>query len=385
MVKAGRSRPPHSPAKVVEKPENRLKRNTPFVSNVRFRTSLPEVPCDPKMLVAVLQPDKLSQFNITTLEQEMRQDLILESGVGIPLSLLDTQRYAVPDIAQPLAPEDAALVMGPTTEEGPGATKRRERLRGEGTELSWLMRTTYIANDMEERRQQRSAEKSGVAATEDEAIDRDAQIAAIEATFEEARAPPTHIRDPSLTPVEIMPVLPDLDRLGNIYVRMAFDGEPTADHDRLASLPPDSVKRLAEHAIMKSFTLNSDQHGKEQRFVAYLLPEEDPVQRNADEPSSSRDDAEDHISYEWIREYNYKVHNDEDHSTFWFYFDKGRVTFTDLDTKLSLFKRGKQATTQAFQRPSGVTLKRRKERSSEEDETARQRMQKLTADDVQED
>ncbi len=39
---------------------------------------------------------------------------------------------------------------------------------------------------------------------------------------------------------------------------------------------------------MKSFTLNSDQHGKEQRFVAYLLPEEDPVQRNADEPSSSR-------------------------------------------------------------------------------------------------
>ncbi len=68
----------------------------------------------------------------------------------------------------------------------------------------------------------------------------------------------------------------------------------------------------------------------------------------------SRDDAEDHISYEWIREYNYKVHNDEDHSTFWFYFDKGRVTFTDLDTKLSLFKRGKQATTQAFQRPSGV-------------------------------
>ncbi len=70
-----------------------------------------QVPCDPKMLVAVLQPDKLSQFNITTLEQDMRQDLILESGVGIPLSLLDTQRYAVPDIAHPLAPEDAALVM----------------------------------------------------------------------------------------------------------------------------------------------------------------------------------------------------------------------------------------------------------------------------------
>lgn len=166
------------------------------------------------MLVAVLQPEKLSQFNLTTLEQDMRQDLILEGGVGIPLSLLDTQRYAVPDHLPPLAPEDAALVMvrvhvkctclasslgrdaclgqavaesfayndlqGPTTEEGPGAVKRRERLRGEGAELSWLMRTTYIANDMEERRQQKNAEKSGAAGIEGEAFDRDAQIATIE-------------------------------------------------------------------------------------------------------------------------------------------------------------------------------------------------------------
>jgi hypothetical protein len=238
MVKAGSSTPP-TPTKAT-KPENRLKRSTPFISNIRFRTSLPEVsasdtaggtlchicrhltlrldqglaaslqvPCDPKMLVAVLQPDKLSQFNITTLEQDMRQDLILESGVGIPLSLLDTQRYAVPDVIEPLAPEDAALVMvrkvecrsvcllnwqmsvrmltwfslvlkGPATEEGSGAVKTRERLRGEGAELSWLMRTTYIANEMEERRQQRSAEKPGTADGQGDFIDRDAQIAAIE-------------------------------------------------------------------------------------------------------------------------------------------------------------------------------------------------------------
>lgn len=71
-------------------------------------------------------------------------------------------------------------LQGPTTEEGPGAVKRRERLRGEGAELSWLMRTTYIANDMEERRQQKNAEKSGTADTEGETFDRDAQIATIE-------------------------------------------------------------------------------------------------------------------------------------------------------------------------------------------------------------
>jgi hypothetical protein len=43
-------------------------------------------------------------------------------------------------------------------------------------------------------------------------------------------------------------VLPDLDRWRENYVRMAFDGEPTADHDRLASLPSEAVKRIAgEH------------------------------------------------------------------------------------------------------------------------------------------
>ena len=69
-----------------------------------------QVPCDPKMLVAVLQPEKLAAFAVTTLEREMRQDLILEPDLGIPISLLDTQRYAVPDHRPPLAPEDAALL-----------------------------------------------------------------------------------------------------------------------------------------------------------------------------------------------------------------------------------------------------------------------------------
>lgn len=71
----------------------------------------------------------------------------------------------------------------------------------------------------------------------------------------------------------------------------------------------------------------------------------------------SRGDAEDSTSYEWVREYNYRVHNTEDHRTYWFHCQNGRVTYTDLSTKLSLFKRGKQATTQAFPRPSEVWAK----------------------------
>lgn len=69
-----------------------------------------QVPCDPKMLIAPLQPEKLAQFSLTTLERNPRRDLVLEADLGIHISLLDIKRYSVPDNPQPLAPEDAALL-----------------------------------------------------------------------------------------------------------------------------------------------------------------------------------------------------------------------------------------------------------------------------------
>lgn len=140
----------------------------------------------------------------------------------------------------------------------------------------------------------------------------------------------------------------------------------------------------ADNAIIKSFTLPGDAHRKAEKLVGYMLPIEVPARRSPEEPSSSRcvahactctlrmqcrilyfpmlspgvlvcrDDAEVSTSYEWVREYNYKVHNDEDHRTFWFHFHNGHVSFTDVNTKLALVKRGRQATIQAHQRPSGV-------------------------------
>jgi hypothetical protein len=40
-------------------------------------------------------------------------------------------------------------------------------------------------------------------------------------------------------------VLPDMERWRDNYVLMVFDGEPTADHERVARLPADEAKRIA--------------------------------------------------------------------------------------------------------------------------------------------
>ena len=67
-------------------------------------------PCDPKLLVAPLQPEKLAKFAITSVERNPRQELTFEPGLGIHVGLMDTSMYSVTDPDAQLAPEDLALL-----------------------------------------------------------------------------------------------------------------------------------------------------------------------------------------------------------------------------------------------------------------------------------
>ena len=121
--------------------DNRLKRDTPFICNIHYSNELPEVhrrgpvwlrtqqlalwgsrdrlhglaqiPCDPKLVVAALQPDALAEFAVSTLEREQLRDLVLESDLGVSISTLDVDRYAIPADVRQLDPEDAALLEVP--------------------------------------------------------------------------------------------------------------------------------------------------------------------------------------------------------------------------------------------------------------------------------
>ena len=123
--------------KATQKPEDRLRRETPFLCNVKFRNGLPEVgslpctagycfsrkhfsvmmaecsqvPCDPKLLISPLDTEGIAKFQLTTLEQQMRQDIPFDGGSGIQISMLDIDRYAVPENLPPLHPDDKALLM----------------------------------------------------------------------------------------------------------------------------------------------------------------------------------------------------------------------------------------------------------------------------------
>ncbi len=72
---------------------------------------LPQIPCDPKMLVNPLQPEQLAEFKLTRMELESRHEMPVPMDLGIPISALDIQKYAVPDEPEPLDPADELLLQ----------------------------------------------------------------------------------------------------------------------------------------------------------------------------------------------------------------------------------------------------------------------------------
>lgn len=44
-----------------------------------------QIPSDPKLILSTYEPDKLSKFFLTTVEQQPRRELLLPADVGVPI------------------------------------------------------------------------------------------------------------------------------------------------------------------------------------------------------------------------------------------------------------------------------------------------------------
>lgn len=91
---------------------------------------LPDLPCDPKMLIPPLDRHELSKFKLTQMELAFRPDLISGMEPG-NLPLIDVQRFTVPQGQQELDPEDRAICEG-------------NKSRGTAGNVSWLVKTRLV-------------------------------------------------------------------------------------------------------------------------------------------------------------------------------------------------------------------------------------------------
>ena len=79
-----------------------------------------------------------------------------------------------------------------------------------------------------------------------------------------------HPKDPSLTPVEILPVLPDQLLGGWNCVLAAFDGDPGADVERVAGMGARERAWCTAAAQLKSF-VRKKAGGVQGRFAGSLM------------------------------------------------------------------------------------------------------------------
>jgi len=306
------------------------------------------------MLLPPLDPHQIAAFSLTSTEKELKRNMLFPPDLGIAVNALNIERYSVPDVPQPLDPADAALLRDAdvgaidTSRRRPGVhTGRRRDAAGD---VTWLMRTKYITNEASDAKRtvklKAEEEMTEIMATPQEQLA--SQIEAIEASFAAARPPPTHPRNRKAIPVEILPVLPDEFLDGWSCVLATFDGNPTADVDKIAQLSAKQRSLVEQAAQLKSF-VRRRANGSLDRFVSLMLPRKAPVPASGDaaQGGSVAISATDLCGdYDWVREYDSTVRYDERGQTYLFRVTKDYVGYQDLNTKVGLRKR-KRATSKA--------------------------------------
>lgn len=350
-----------------ERIENRLKKPTTFLCKLKFRNELPDPSAKMKLLSMKRDPDRYCKYKITSLEKNWKPQLYVEPDVGIPLDLLDLSVYNPPKGERiPLDPEDEELLLDddPITPIKTDGIKKKDRPTDKG--VAWLVKTQYISPISMDSAKQSLTEKQARELREsrgrkflEKLNSRDRQIQDITDSFDAAKSTPVHAVNPNLKPRRILQLKPDFDREHDQFVVASFDSAPTADSEIYRKLNAADRDEYEHKAVMKSYGSSNSDADKSDRFLAYMVPSVDEIEKDI------YDESED-ISYSWVREYHYDVRGDDvdDPNTYLVAFGDSEAKYLPLPAKLLLRKKrardGKSSEeVEQFPVPRSVTVRKR--------------------------
>ena len=349
--------------------ENRLKRETAFLCHMQFKNDLPAVPVDWKMLQTRVDRRTFTDYSHLSLYDGLRKRGDFSDDLGIPIDPALMRAYRVPAQRAALDPEDYDILMDASERESKraGATTANGRAasRPDASDALWLMNTQYISggtikartglSEKEMKRRKVEASRAG------EAPERElSQVEQIERSFEMAKKPLVHPTKKGLTAVEVLPVLPDFERMPLDYVRMLFDEKQELDVPSLKGKPRDVVDKVLDLGVVKPFSIVNEDDQTE-RFLSLMLPQDIDAATKEDYLPLDGDEQ----PYDYVREYVYKIQQDDPAmggGNMCFFFKKDRVTYVDLHTKLTLSKKTKHSKGKNSMEhvPVSVGLKRRR-------------------------
>mmetsp|Transcript_17218 Transcript_17218/g.33767 ORF Transcript_17218/g.33767 Transcript_17218/m.33767 type:complete len:596 (+) Transcript_17218:206-1993(+) len=326
-----------------------------FVVDLRYRNDLPEPPCDPKFLKIPSQVESMFKYHFSSMERAYKHKIYLKPTLGPAVNLMDPRTAEIPGV--PMHKADKHLLRKDTEDDvglGNGTSGSGQVRRRIGNDMSmrniqnsmavrankhWLRKTEYLDNnqfqtshrvisqtqEIDQRRallmqQMKKAEGNRTLKSKTERI---------EDQFASARTLPVHQTNPSLKPVRIFNIEPDIElnlqRLFHISFtdESALEDRPRAEKSKenggqaIAQYTPEQRKVLS-HALLEQ--LHTD--APEQISLIVPATEEDDkkmgVKRSAldlDDDDEDMDDLERSKSsggeqkYRWVRDYQYDYRN----------------------------------------------------------------------------
>ena len=288
-----------------------------------------QIPSDPKMLLPPLDLEDVGKFALFSVEKEMKRSVHFPKDLNLPLSALYIDQYDV-EHGVKLDPKDKELLddTGDVVVDVQGGGPPKMMKRKTMNNASWLMRTKYISSESGATGLRKQSTKSS---GDGGMLTRDEEIMKIEESFEVAKAPLVHPKNPSLNPVEVLPILPDEGVSSWQFVLANFDSDP------MSGLKHEGSRAFAQSLHLKVLEMTTAD-GKKEKFTVLMAPRD--LKSDVAVGISDRIPGNDlQGDYDWVRRYDSTVRYDDRAQTFLFRNDGESLRFSDLTTKLQLRKR----------------------------------------------
>ncbi len=207
--------------------------------------------------------------------------------------------------------------------------------------LSWMRKPDYISTE-QTRYQPTTIEKiesrvgfavrKKIGDDHQFFMDREAQIAAIEKTFDDSMADITeHYSKKGVTPVEVMTVLPDDQMWKFPCAQVIFDSDPAPQAGE------DAGNQAQQNEMMSQAMIRGVMDESGEQFVAYFLPTQETMEkRQEDFVKNVPYDDEGNYEYKMFREYNWNVKSKASkgyEENFFFVVRDDGIYYNELETR----------------------------------------------------
>merc|ERR1711990_1401022 len=309
-----------------------------LVCRVKYTNTLPDIPFDSKSIKYPFSRNRFLEYKPTTLEKLCKVELHTDFDLGVNIDLINPETYIRPPGVE-LEPDDNALLQDDDSKKND--TKRSGLHK---KQFTFFRPSEYISQDFKQYGVSKEKTESRIDVKEkfkDDEIykDRDAQIKAIEKTFDDALTDITkHYGKKGVEATEVLPLLPDFEMWQHACAQVIFDTDPAPRGTK-----PNSQK---SHEIMSQAMIRGMQDEDNDQFVAYFLPTDETLRkRENDKKVGLNYEEEETYDYKLTKEYNWNVKNKASkgyEENFFFCYRPGHgVFYNELETRIRLSKRVK--------------------------------------------